>query len=199
MPSTRSGRFVAAPSSVIEIDEVFEARIDVRPGDRVEAREQRALGVGVLDDRFDDVVGVGESIDARSPSMRRPSVASRSAAVSLPFSTNLPRLFSIAVARAIEHRLRDVDEPHGEAGLREHLRDAVAHRAGADDADCLDHVATLITLTSRHDDRARTIVFFVSCERRSVRQARSTASATPLPPPRQSVAMPRFRFRRFSA
>src|SRR4030042_486398 len=43
------------------------------------------------------------SVPARAPTappkVRRPSVASRSAAAILPFSTNLPRLFSI-VARA---------------------------------------------------------------------------------------------------
>jgi hypothetical protein len=40
-------------------------------------------------------------------------------------------------ARAIEQRLRDVDERDGEAGLRKYLGDAVAHRPRADDADCL--------------------------------------------------------------
>ena len=77
MPSTRSGRFVAAPSSVIEIDDVFDARIDVGPRDRVEAREERALGVGVLDDRFDDVVGVGERVErrrGRQPAERRVAI-----------------------------------------------------------------------------------------------------------------------------
>ena len=39
--------------------------------------------------------------------------------------------------RAVEHRLRDVHEPDVEARLREHLGDAVAHRARADDADDL--------------------------------------------------------------
>ena len=53
---------------MIEIDEVFEARITSGPRDRVEAREQRALGVGVFDDRFDDVVGVGERVERRSRS-----------------------------------------------------------------------------------------------------------------------------------
>ena len=68
MPSTWSGRFVAAPSSVIEIDDVFDARMTSGRAIASRLREQRALGVGVLDDRFDDVVGGGEAIERRSPS-----------------------------------------------------------------------------------------------------------------------------------
>ena len=86
-------------------------------------------------------------------------------------------------ARAVEHRLRDVDERDREPGLCEHLGDAVAHRARADDADGVD----------AHGWRR------VSRAGRSRRYARSTASATPLPPPRHSVAMPRLRLRCFRA
>ena len=97
---------------------------------------------------------------------RRPSAASRSAAVSLPFSTNFARLFSIVAARAIEHRLRDVDERHRKPGLREHLGDPVAHRARADHADRLDHVATSdhegTKVTKTHEESSFVFVFFVS-------------------------------------
>ena len=65
IPSTLSGRFVAAPRSVIEIDDVFEARMTSGRASCVEPREQRSLGVDVLDDRFDDVVGVGEVVERR--------------------------------------------------------------------------------------------------------------------------------------
>ena len=111
-------------------------------------------------------------------------------------------------ARAVEHRLRDVDEPHGEARLREHLGDAVAHRAGADDADGLDHRSARTHEVRQHEahevhEDAQTFALneiCVLCVFAVVSvQIRSTASATPLPPPRHSVAMPRFRFRRFSA
>src|SRR5262249_7737860 len=74
-----------------------------------------------------------------------------------------------------ELRLR-VDERHVEAARREHLRDAVAHRAAAHDGDLL-HVGA--------DGRGR-------LRRGSRHQVRSTASATALPPPRHSVARPVF-------
>ena len=134
MPSTLSGRLVAAPSTVIEIDEVFDARMTSGRDDRVEPREQRALCRRVLDDRFDDE---SASASASRPvaTVSRPSAASRSSAVSLPFSTNFARLFSIA-ARARSSAGADAScEAHGEARLREHLGDAVAHRARADDAE----------------------------------------------------------------
>src|SRR6185503_12387494 len=63
IPSTLSGRLVAAPSVVIEMDEVLDARM-TWPRQGVETGEQGALGVFVLDDRFDDVVGAREGIDA---------------------------------------------------------------------------------------------------------------------------------------
>src|SRR6266545_3495333 len=44
--------------------------------------------------------------------------------------------FVAAPSRVIE--MGDVHEPHVESGLRKHLGDAVAHRAGADHGDCLD-------------------------------------------------------------
>ena len=46
----------------------------MRASQRVEAREERALRVLVLDDGLDDVVGVGERVDAgggREPAERR--------------------------------------------------------------------------------------------------------------------------------
>ncbi len=63
MPSTLSGRRVAAPSVVIEIDEVFEERMTSGPRQAIEGREQRLLGLEVFEDRFDDEVDVGEAVD----------------------------------------------------------------------------------------------------------------------------------------
>ena len=123
------------------------------PGDRVEAREQRALGLGVLDDRLDDVVGVGELIDRGRG--RRGGRASRRdrRRSACPSRRTSRRLFSIVVLRAIEHRLRDVDERHRETRLREHLRDPVAHRPRADHADGFDHV--VYRDHERHEDARR--------------------------------------------
>ena len=61
-------------------------------------------------------------------------------------------------ARAIEHRLGDVDEPHREPVLREHLGDPVAHRPRADHADGFDHGAALTTKAprSRRDTKKKT-------------------------------------------
>ena len=58
IPSTLSGRFVAAPSKVIEIDDVFEERIT---SGRVIASSwpnRSALRLEVFDDGLDDVVDV---------------------------------------------------------------------------------------------------------------------------------------------
>ena len=187
-------------AAVIEIDDVFDARITSGLAIASRLAEERALRVGILDDRFDDVVGVGEVVDVgRRSAGGRASCRGRppSACPSRRTSSRLVR--SVARARS-SIGSRDVDEPHGESGLREHLRDAAAHRARANHADGFD----IHRLFRMHEDtkitkhlRAKHIVLrglrgFVMALRR-----RSTASATPLPPPRQSVAMPRLRFRCF--
>src|SRR5207248_9984730 len=80
------------------------------------------------------------------------------------------------------HRLRDVDEADRKSRLREDLGDAVAHRAAADHTDGLDLHPTIKTNHEGTKTRRRLLVAL---------HWRSTASATPLPPPRQSVAIPR--------
>ena len=138
---------VAAPRDVIEIDEVLDVSTRGGSGQRVESREQRALGLGLFDDRFDDVVGVGEGVERRGRhDTGQGRVAGRCSEFSL-LDQPCEALFD-RVPRAIEHRLRDVDQPHGEARLREHLGDAVAHRAGAHDTDRLDHRSQLSALLS---------------------------------------------------
>ena len=67
MPITSSGRDVAAASSVIGIDEVFEARIALSGQRRVGGAEELLLRLGVLDDRLDQQVGVAERVDRRDP------------------------------------------------------------------------------------------------------------------------------------
>ena len=103
------------------------------PRQRVESREQRALGVGLFDDRLDDVVGVGEGVERGGcHDTAQGSVAGRRRELSLLDQSG--EAFFDRVPRAVEHRLRDVHQPHDEARLREDLGDAVAHRARADDA-----------------------------------------------------------------
>ena len=139
-------------------------------------REQRALGVDVLDDRFDDVVGVGQRVERR----RRRQPAERGVAIGggqLALLDELREALLDRRARAIEHRLRDVDEPHVETRLREHLRDAVAHRARADDADGLDvHRDSRV---ARHESRSSAIAraASASCIRPFDRERDAVAAA----------------------
>src|SRR5262249_10406488 len=125
---------------------------DLGLDDDVDAAEDRALGVGVLDDRLDDVVGADEIVDRG----RGGESAEHTVPVGrgeLAFLDELAKALVYCAARAIEHRLRDVHEPDGEARLRERLRNAVAHRARADDADRLDHVRPIARLKpSRYED-----------------------------------------------
>ncbi len=133
MPRTLSGRVVAAPRTVIEIDEVLDASSADGPRQGVESREQCALGVGLFDDRLDDVVGVGEGVERGGcHDTAQGRVAGRRRERSLLDQSG--EAFFDRVPRAVEHRLRDVHQPDDEARLREDLGDAVAHRARADDA-----------------------------------------------------------------
>ncbi len=121
----------------------------------------------------------------------------------MPFSTNFARLFSIVAARALERRRRRVDQPHVESRLREHLGDAVAHRAGADHADALNRLTDASIMLALQAGLPVPSSARLTAAGRRMHEldatTRSTASATPLPPPRHSAAMPRFELRRFSA
>ena len=109
---------------------------DVGPDERVERCEAaRASRPGLRrSPRRRSRRDASASIDAAG-SHSRPSVASRSAAVSVPFSTNFARLRSIVCRARSIAAVGRVVEQHVVAGLREDLGDAAAHRAGADDAD----------------------------------------------------------------
>ena len=106
MPSTRSGRVVAAPSTVIEIDDVFEARITSGRVDPSSRANSVALGVDVFDDRFDDVVDVGERVERRCRSADAPSAASRSAGRQRALLDELREALVDRRARALERRRR---------------------------------------------------------------------------------------------
>ena len=98
IPSTLSGRVVAAPSVVMEMDDVFEARIT--SGRVIRSREAKSA---LLAEASSKMASTMKSALARSstlvPVWMRPMAAERSPAWSLPFSTSFARLLSI-VARA---------------------------------------------------------------------------------------------------
>ena len=133
-------------------------------GDRIETREQSALGVDVLDDRFDDVVGFDEAIERRR--RRQPRRARRRG----PRRTALPLLDEHVEAFSTPRRARSSSgsatsmRRTRESGLREGLRDAAAHRAGADDTDCWMSSCILPgaqRATKEHEKEGRYRIFFV--------------------------------------
>ena len=65
-PTKRSARFVAAAISVMESDDVLEAKIVVRRAGRVERLEHLALGVQVLHHRLDHEVAARQVLERRS-------------------------------------------------------------------------------------------------------------------------------------
>ena len=99
-----------------------------------ELAQQRAFGLQILDDRFDDeprVCAIGERVDGgdsvygaargveRNPALRGERIKRR--------ADRLPRFFGGAEPR--------IEKLHRMAGLRGDLRDARSHRAGADHGD----------------------------------------------------------------
>ena len=91
IPMTWSGRFVAAPSVVIEIDEVFDERMTSAARQAIELREQLLLGLEVLVDGLDHEVGLGEPSSIGGGRDPRASVALARPAGSLPFLDQLAR------------------------------------------------------------------------------------------------------------
>ena len=101
--------------------------------DGVERAEQGALGLEVLDDGLDDEVGAGEGADDAAeaePAERRVTVGG----VHLALLDELAEALFDRGPGAVERGRRRVHDVHGEALVCEHLRDAVAHGARADDA-----------------------------------------------------------------
>jgi hypothetical protein len=100
MPITRSGRPEAAASLVIEIDEVFDARMH---SGRVTL--PRLVISSSLSASFSGAASITKSRSARSawlpPARSRATVASRCSAASLPFSTSLSSVLpSLPIAAA---------------------------------------------------------------------------------------------------
>ena len=103
----------------------------------------------VLEDGLDDEVGVGEDVGAVAVVIRRERWRRRSAAASLPFSTSFARLLSIAPRARSSAGPRASTSETSKPGLREHLGDAVAHGARADDSDACDRVSHGGSLSKR--------------------------------------------------
>jgi hypothetical protein len=106
IPITCSGRWVAAASSVIEIEDVFDDH-DIRPG----AVRQGHAGADIF--RPGAVLLIGDAL----------------------FGVQLFDAARDVAESLVEHGLVDVDQHHLIAGQRTHLRDTVSHRARADHAD----------------------------------------------------------------
>ena len=90
-PTKRSARLVVAAISVIDSDEVLEAKIACGGAGGVEGLEDLALGVEVLDHHLDHEVAVAEVLERRSCPSSRPRTSALRSAVTLPFSTPLAR------------------------------------------------------------------------------------------------------------
>ena len=91
IPTNRSGRFVAAASEVIEIEEVFDARIAWGA-----SSASSFLKISFFTPSFSTIASIARSAPAQSSIERaglmRAATASRSAAVSFPFSTSFARV-----------------------------------------------------------------------------------------------------------
>ena len=133
MPMKRSGRSVAAASSVIEMLDVFVARMAFFDKIGWSVANRSFLMPRILDDGFDDEIAVREDVQ------RGRTVQPRQRGVGV--LTCHPLLVHEAIealgdARQalLERVVEGVEEPHLRAGDREYLRDARAHLSGADDA-----------------------------------------------------------------
>ena len=112
----------------------------MRPRHGVEAGEQFTFCGGILEDRLDDVVGVRQRIECDARRQTSEGGVAVGGGELVLLDEFREALFDRR-AGAIEHRLCHVDEADRESRLREHLGDAVPHRARADDADVLDRLA----------------------------------------------------------
>jgi len=108
-----------------------------RARDGVELGEDRLLDVEVLDDGLDYVVAVGEVVNRRGGRQARLDLGLR-LGCELALFHELAEALVDCLQRAVDRGRRGVVQLHREARLREDLRDAVAHRAGADDPNRLD-------------------------------------------------------------
>ena len=137
----RSGRSVEDASRVIEIEEVLVARIGVGLQRRAKLAEDLALDVFLFGCGFDDQIATRECVIF----LRRLDARERVLAVLLAdrLFGDLPRHVAVDGGHAGLDAVRfQIIEKDGIAGERAHMRDSVAHLAGADYPDTLnfDHV-----------------------------------------------------------
>ena len=134
MPTIRSGRFMPAPSAVIENDDVFVAMMHAGVHDVLDALEELALRGEVLDDGFDDELrdaDIRQRHDGRDARQRRVGLGTREAA----FRHLLVERFRDAALRGVARAEARIVQLDAMAVERRDLRDAGAHRPRADDGD----------------------------------------------------------------
>ena len=138
MPMNFPGRDVAAASRVMEIDDVFVARITPGRASASTCSQDLDLELLVLGGGLDDEVAALQRVVARRAlrcaSARHPCPPPRSC----PSSAADRGSPAIGREPARHRGVGDVHHHDIEAGDGARLRDAVAHRSGADDADRLD-------------------------------------------------------------
>ena len=135
MPTMRPGCFIPAASEVIDSDDVFDARIASGATTTLELAKELALDVEVLDDRLDDELGADQVAERvhRGRSGRSPHRLRR--ASSLPLAASFASASPICFFAVVGGAHPGVEQLHAMAVQRGDLRDAGAHRAGADDGD----------------------------------------------------------------
>ena len=132
-----SGRSVEAASRVIEIEEVLVPTIASGFRLRAEVGEDLALDVFLLGRRLDDEIAVAELVER----VGRRDARERGLAVFLgdQLARDLPRQIAVDGREpGIDAVGRDVVEQNVHSGKRDHMRNAVTHLTGADDADLFD-------------------------------------------------------------
>ena len=148
MPTTRSGRVVAAAISVTESAEVFVARIASGAADPVELGEELPLRAELLDDRLDHEVAVGQVAELGREREPRRRASSRAPCSSWPFSTLRVRKWPIRSRAPSPSSCGHLAADRVDAGLDAELRDPGAHRAEPDDADAADLAAHSRSITA---------------------------------------------------
>ena len=151
MPMNRSGRSVEAASRVMEIDEVFVARIASGLQDLADVGEDLALDVFLLGRGLDDKVAIGKIFQL----FGRLDAADRGLARIFGdrFLRNLARHIAVDRGESLLDPLRrQVVELHVEARQRADMGDAVAHLSRADHTDfanCLRHKGLVSEIPGR--------------------------------------------------
>ena len=133
MPTTRPGRFIPAASAVIDSDDVFDATMHVSSTTFSTRSMSSRFAAMILDDRLDDELRdahVRQRDDGGDPAERHVRVGAREAA-----ALDLPSRAAAMPRFATSPAPTRVVKLHPMAMQRRDLRDAGAHRAGADDGD----------------------------------------------------------------